>query len=188
MSFHFNIDKAVQAVSVLLALSPSKSMNYMKLIKLLYIADRESIKETGTPITGDRYVAMKHGPVLSSIYDLILGREWQPGFSTWARYIKTDLKAITLEQDPGVECLSEYEVKKLKEVFEEYQDKTQWELRDLTHDFEEWKRNDPGASSKNISLPHVLEAVGRKDDIDDILQDAEDSEYFAKLFGDSKSI
>jgi uncharacterized phage-associated protein len=71
--FLFNIEKAIQAVAALLHFHGSKEMSYLRMLKLLYIADRETLKETGRPITGDRIVAMEHGPVLSSVYDLIKG-------------------------------------------------------------------------------------------------------------------
>src|SRR5712691_464729 len=48
-------------------------MNYLKLIKLLYLADRESLKRHGHPISDDRYVSMDHGPVLSTTFNLIKG-------------------------------------------------------------------------------------------------------------------
>lgn len=40
-------------------------MNYMQLIRLLYLADREAIHRWGCPISTDRYVPMENGPVLS---------------------------------------------------------------------------------------------------------------------------
>lgn len=58
MSYHFSTLRAAQATAILLKLSPNHSMPYMKLVTLLYIADRESIRDTGSPITGDTYVAM----------------------------------------------------------------------------------------------------------------------------------
>jgi hypothetical protein len=42
-------------------------MEYVRLLKLLYIADREMMAEAGAPVTGDRAVAMDHGPVLSHV-------------------------------------------------------------------------------------------------------------------------
>ena len=48
-------------------------MSYMKLIKLLYLADREALLRWGRPITFDAYVSMDRGPVLSSVLDLING-------------------------------------------------------------------------------------------------------------------
>ena len=46
-------------------------LNYTKLIKLLYLSDRKSFELTGYSISGDAYVSMKNGPVLSLLYDLI---------------------------------------------------------------------------------------------------------------------
>ena len=47
------------------------------LIKLLYLADRKALLESGYTITGDGMVSMPLGPVLSTIYDWI-----QYGFVT----------------------------------------------------------------------------------------------------------
>lgn len=55
MSWVFSPKKAAQVVAVLLKATPGGRMDYRKLMALLYIADRESIKETDTPITGDSY-------------------------------------------------------------------------------------------------------------------------------------
>ena len=46
-------------------------MNYTKFIKLLYLADRAALIRWGRPISTDRYVSMKHGPVLSNVFDLV---------------------------------------------------------------------------------------------------------------------
>ncbi len=55
MSWTFSAEQAVQVVAIVLKLAPDKQMDYRKLMALLYISDRESIKETGAPITGDSY-------------------------------------------------------------------------------------------------------------------------------------
>jgi len=56
-----------------------KRIDYLRLLKLLHIADREWLAETGESITGDRAYAMKYGPVLSSIYDLVKGNGSRAG-------------------------------------------------------------------------------------------------------------
>lgn len=55
MSWAFSSKTALQAVAVLLKAAPGGRMDYRKLMALLYIAERESIKETGSPIIGDSY-------------------------------------------------------------------------------------------------------------------------------------
>ena len=64
MNFRFDFEKSLQAAGCLLELHGDR-MEYVRLLKLLYIADREMMAEAGAPITGDRAVAMDHGPVLA---------------------------------------------------------------------------------------------------------------------------
>jgi uncharacterized phage-associated protein len=58
---------------VLLRQDGVRCMNYMRLLKLLYIADRESLPRTGRPIVGGPVIAMERGPVLEEVFDLIRG-------------------------------------------------------------------------------------------------------------------
>src|SRR5260370_29287174 len=62
-------------------------MEYLRLIKLLGLADRESWREVNRPITGDDYVAMKCGPVASRTFDLV---KTEPEEGPWARTIKRE--------------------------------------------------------------------------------------------------
>jgi hypothetical protein len=72
MNFRFNFEKTLQAAGVLLHLE-EKRMSRLRLLKFLDIADRELLAEAAHPITGDVGCAMKYGPVLSRVYDLIKG-------------------------------------------------------------------------------------------------------------------
>jgi hypothetical protein len=45
-------------------------------------------------------------------------------------------------------------------------------LSRLTHDFEEWKQNDPGTSSRRIPLRDMLAALGLADCAGEIAEDA----------------
>lgn len=184
MPFDFNRAKAVQAAAFLLNQSPHRRESYLKIIKLLYIADRESLKETGRPITGDKFVAMKHGPVLSEVLNLIRGgsahpAEWDQSFRT--HFFSHDLELVA---DPGVGKLCRYETDKLAEVWTRYKNYGKWHVRDLTHEFPEWQKNNPGHSSKPIPLSDVLEAVGATDQQTRIESDAAEKRAFSHLFGD----
>src|SRR4029077_8119875 len=70
MKLRFNEAKAAQAAARLLKLRGGR-MSFLKLIKLLYVVDREALLGGGRPVTTDQYVSMDKGPVLSKIYDLI---------------------------------------------------------------------------------------------------------------------
>src|SRR5580700_367699 len=84
--FPLKIEKTIQAIGVLFRHDGVRRMNYMRLLKLLYIADREAVKETGRPITGGPLMAMERGPVLQEVYDLIRGQHAAMPF--WDRYFR----------------------------------------------------------------------------------------------------
>ncbi len=52
----------MQAGAYLLRLDHRK-LSYLRLLKLLYLADREWLAHNGESITGDQVFAIKHGPV-----------------------------------------------------------------------------------------------------------------------------
>lgn len=69
-----NIEKLIQVVGYILKKYDNHKENFTKIIKILYLADRKSLAESGYSITEDSYVSMKNGPVLSGLYDLIKNR------------------------------------------------------------------------------------------------------------------
>src|SRR6266481_1622930 len=114
VGFHFNALKTMQAIAALLHFHGTKEMSYLRLLKLLYIADRESLKETGRPITGDQVVAMEHGPVLSGVFDLIKGEH--SAWSVWSEFFKKNGYRVEMVRDPGNGKLSKYETGKLRDL------------------------------------------------------------------------
>jgi uncharacterized phage-associated protein len=181
MAFHFNLEKALQAISAFLHFHGTKDMSYLRLLKLLYIADRESIKETGQPITGDHVVAMEHGPVLSGVYDPTKKGE-TTHWPIWSEFFRTVGYRLEMLKDPGNGKLSKYEIGKIRELAKRYEDHNEWDMVEITHTFEEWKQNNPGKSSKPIPLAHILAALGRSADEKAIVQEAHDQQSFDRLF------
>ncbi len=178
--FRFDVEKATQAAGVLLREEPGRQMSYMKLLKLLYIAERESLRETGTMITGDQLVAMKNGPVLSGTLDLINGTCL--GVGIWDEHIERERYHVSLRSHPGVGQLSRSEVAILQRVARQYRDTDVWEMVEITHEFPEWKNNESGTSSKPIPIREVLTAVDREQDADDILAEAAAQARMADMF------
>ncbi len=183
-TFIFDAEKLVQASAVILRRQHAQRMNYMKLLKLLYIADRESIAETGRPITGDCPVAMERGPVLSRTLDIINGLSLES--DQWERFIRRaedQSYEVEIISDPGRGHLSRYEISKLEEVNSRFADKDEWAMVQWTHkQLEEWIANDPGTSSKRIPLRDILEAVGVADQADEIIDEARAAARFDQFF------
>jgi uncharacterized phage-associated protein len=157
----FNERKATQAAAHLLRLRGGR-MSYMKLVKLLYLADREALLRWGRPISTDRYVSMDRGPVLSRVLDLAT-EGGDPGApSVWAASItEPSHYEVELKAEAGDDELSDAEVQLLDQVFAEHGRKSRWELVKLTHTLPEWI--DPHGSAIAITYRDILKAGGKSD-------------------------
>ena len=178
MRFVFDERKAAHAAAYLLSLHDGR-MSYIKLIKLMYLADRRAFLETGYPITGAAMVSMPKGPVLSEVYDLITwGEEAE---SPWSELISAPSNwEVSLKRTPDLKQLSEYEVEVLDAVFAEFGRWDRWALVRYTHDLPEWR--DPGESSFPIDARVILREAGRSDeDIEDVAAQVESIRSFRKL-------
>lgn len=161
MEFVFDEQKAAQAAAHLLR-RHGEPMPYIKLIKLLYLADRRSLVETGYPITGDRLVSMPKGPVLSRVLDLITW-ESRGQDSDWIRHISLPSNYLVMAIGPHDEGrLSDHDRQVLDAVFDEFGKMDRWDLIDYTHDLPEWV--DPEGSSRDIDPRVILREAGYSDD------------------------
>jgi uncharacterized phage-associated protein len=182
MRFPFKERKAAQAAAYILAKHHDR-LNYMKLIKLLYLADRESLIDRGKPITGARMVSMPYGPVLSEILNLInLGRRYEEP-SPWFEYISSpdgyDVCRV-VNADAEYDELSDHERQILETVDTTFGRMNKWSLVDWTHELPEW--HDPQGSSLPIDPAEILRAEGRSErDIQRIARNAMQAMLFEKL-------
>lgn len=179
MRFVFNEEKAAEAAAYLLYLADG-SMPYIRLIKLLYLADRQSLIETGRPIIGDQVVSMDHGPVLSRVYDLIKGLHAD---GSWQRHVSRHGYDVRMEDGPPRNgALSDYELEILRAVFDRYRDTGTWALIDRMHEeLAEWA--DPDRTSVPIDPETILSAGGRSaEDIREMAEEAERSLAEHRIF------
>ncbi len=177
----FNERKTVAAACVLLQ-EAGGQISYLTLIKLLYLTDRESWLKHNRPITGDNYVAMKYGPVLSNTYKLIR-EERQDEVGAWSEAIERvgryDLRLKQVKPDYGP--LSDSEIEILKEAFCLNEKVDPWQLCDLTHAFLEW--SDPHALATPIWPEDILKALGKSEgEIEEARQEATERGYFDEIF------
>jgi uncharacterized phage-associated protein len=181
------IEKLVQATGYLLKKYDNRRLNYTKLIKELYLSDRESINATNSAITGDTYVSMKYGPVLSNLYNLIKGRSQDDQDQIyWDSRFSTDGDDLLANYDQYPEGkLSRAEKAIIDKIDGQFHQNRYGELIDYAHaNCPEW--SNPGATSTPISLADILNALGRtQEDIDWILEETrvfqEEDRIFASL-------
>ncbi|MDO5565869.1 MAG: Panacea domain-containing protein [Planctomycetia bacterium] len=187
MKFLFQFNRALQAAAYLLQKMPNGTMDYMRLIKLLYIAERDYLGRYGEMITGDKVVAMPYGPVLSRTLDIIkeTGNADRDEIEAWKRHIRRDSMNLTLVVDPGNGLLNRAIEEILDAVHERFKNEDVWGIVEDTHFFPEWLDNKPGAKSRSnpISIESILYAQDRESMIPLAEKNAEMALYAAGVFG-----
>lgn len=163
---YFDERKAAQSAAYLLHRAGGR-LPVIKLIKLLYLAERLSLQRYGETLTGDRLVAMPHGPVLSHTYDLIQGayESCASGWDSWVAdraghdvELRDRSRIRSPEEDLAALSASDLEV--LGEVWVQFGHWDKFHLRDYTHSeaCPEW--TDPNGSMLPITYVHLLRQLG----------------------------
>lgn len=170
MKLRFNQEKATQIACLLLKKNGGR-MAHLKLMKLMYLIDRKSLLRWGWSMTGDKYVSMKNGMVLSNTLDLI--NEESIPQSYWKEHITPpDNYIVDLIDTPEIDELSISEISLIDEVYAEFGDKNRWYLVDeVHHRLPEWIKTD---SSIPVEYAEVLSFEHKsKEEIDEILSEME---------------
>ncbi len=158
VKFPFNEAKATEAAAHLLKLRCAP-MSYVKLVKLLYLVDREALLRFGRPVTTDRYVLTDMGPALSQVNDLITVGSIAP--SIWSQYISglQGRLEVELRQEAPQAELSATETELIESIFAQFGEKTQWELIEYSKKLPEW--HDPQGTKIPLEYTDILRAGGK---------------------------
>ena len=139
-------------------------MTILKLVKLIYLADRLSLERRGVPIVGGAYYSMKNGPVPTDVLDLINeGRLYGVEDNRWEEHISARAEhEVSLKKTPPYDELSASELRLLDEVHREHGQSNQWQLVQWCHEnCAEWTPLKAGR--KPIQLSDIGEALGMAD-------------------------
>jgi uncharacterized phage-associated protein len=153
----FDIQKAAQAAHFFVVRAGGE-MEILRLVKLLYLADRHSLERRRVPIVGGTYWSLKHGPVTSEVLDLI-NDGTREGNSAWERLIsdRADHRVAAAPWPVPYDALSASELGLLAEVWERFGGKGKWDLVEWTHRHcEEW--SDPRGGRAEISARRLAES------------------------------
>jgi len=157
MNFPANGKKATDAVARIVRQSGG-AVDYLRVVKLIYLADRKSILKRGIPIVGGHCFSMRKGPVNGDVMDFVNQRN-APG---WKKIISPRKgNALSVISNPDYDSLSESELQMLDEVVLEHSTRTTDELVEWCHrNCEEYEQ--VGASErKPISVESILQAEGK---------------------------
>mgnify|MGYP000014266128 CR=1 FL=1 len=137
-----DFDKDAALTSIIYIASKVASPTFHKISKLLYFADKRHLDAYGRFISGDNYVAMKHGPVPSVTYDILKAVRncGHPAFN--ASMLEEFRDALEVKSNyqivpkalPNLEFLSETDLECLEYAIETYGSMSFQELTNLSHD------------------------------------------------------
>lgn len=161
----YNARKAAQTIAFFAMKNGAAPLAVIKAVKLVYLADRESIKRFGFPIQDEDRVSMKHGPVNSDTYSMING-EADAVAAGWADFLRDreDHNIALVRENLTVadlDELSDADLEVLEETWRRFGHMHKWALRDWTHvpaNVPEWE--DPGSSSQIIPLERIMAHLG----------------------------
>jgi len=156
--------RKVAQIAAIFASKSGNTINLMKLIKLMYLSDRESMSRYGLPISFDHLVSMDHGPVLSRTLNLINGAVGGTDGAQWEEWIDDrDRYDVSLRREfsrEDLDQLSNADLEVIDSIWRDFGHMDQWMLEDYTHkNCAEW--TDPDHSVKPISEQDLLLAVGK---------------------------
>lgn len=147
--FEFDAQKAVRAMAYLVHRMGGQKTDKVKLMKLLYLADRDHFLQEGRPITGDDQYAMPFGPVPTLSLDLLDGQFAQNDDGGVFTYLQTRDHEVSLKELPEPLGLSPSEIRTMDAVIQQYGAMDTWRLRNYTHELPEYQQVfRPGTSTR----------------------------------------
>jgi uncharacterized phage-associated protein len=167
----FNERKVAQMAAYMLK-RRGGTMSHLKLIKLLYLADRSSLASYGASISGDTFYSLPNGPVLSRTLNLMAGvieseaQGWESWISDRAEHQVSLRKDFDLND---LDYLSKADITILDSIWQQFGAMSRWQLVNYTHDGNcpEWE--DPNGSSITITPTRIFSALGKSNEEASIL-------------------
>ena len=131
----FRSEKAAQ-FSALLIQREGGRISKLKLAKLLYLAERESVAERGLPIFYDEFYSLEHGPIGTHTLDAI--NKDSRDNQLWAHYItvesKKEISAAGRKTAEEMDQLSKSDLAILENIWKKFGWMTPTQVRNWTHE------------------------------------------------------
>jgi uncharacterized phage-associated protein len=154
--FKFSTEKMLQVLAYLLK---GGEMDKAKLMKLVYLADREHFINTGTSITGDKLCAMPFGPVASTALNLVDGNIRS---SYVFKFLHVNDVRISMTNSPGEDLLNDVERATLDRIIRIYGSLKTWPLVHQTHKLPEYKSTYVEGTSTTIPFEEIAKQSGNE--------------------------
>lgn len=176
--FRFDEEKAVNVV--LLILQKVGKINRHKLAKILYFADQNHLVKYGRPILGDNYIAMKHGPVPSAVYDGIKAiDDFRYNFDFFRSNLASQGIFIHPKADPDLDELSQSEIDCIIDSISDNIDLTFDQLVQKSHSLA-WEK---ACKNGKMNIKAIAEEGGAKKEVLDRVLENVHIAHLAEHYG-----
>jgi uncharacterized phage-associated protein len=166
LRYDFDVEKLIQAIAYMSS-SGVEGLDKLKIVKLLFLADKKHLLEVGRPILGDWYSCMPYGPVPSQSFNIIrdvidADPQMRPiAEARFDEYLSVDRNrahpALVARRAPDLDVFSESEVSALDSTIRTYGNLTGPDLINLTHDDPIWTIPDARRKSgSSVEIPFEL--------------------------------
>lgn len=160
----FKYKKGVQAINFL-AVWDGGSIDKLKAMKLMWLADRLHLRKYGRSITGDQYCALPLGPVPSGTLSLVNSEQLaqHPEALIYRnKFIKVDEannRRIASVANPDEKVFSDTDEEALWDIYVEFSTQSSSQLVNLSHEYPEWKKwqaqIESGTEASSFKMPYA---------------------------------
>jgi len=131
--FRFDEEAAIEII--LYVANRVETPTFHHISKIIYFADRAHLEKYGRFICGDSYVAMRHGPVPSGIYDILKDVRYdRPTASQANEAFSVQDHTVIPHRNANLDYLSDSDVECLNMAISKYGNKSFGALTNLSHD------------------------------------------------------
>lgn len=188
----FDYKKAVQAINYF-AKKEGGKIDKLKLIKLIYFADRYHIRKYGRPIINDAYLAMPLGAVGSSTKDIVdSSRFLAEDECSYAKgFFHTAGNSVTSIADIDSDVFSKSDIEALDFSYNAFGNYKASYLVNICHKYPEWKKFKELFESKETtreSMNYLDFFDNPKNEIDDFAMKDDELIAAKELFNENYQI
>lgn len=141
-------NKIINSILFFANKSENKTINRLKLMKLLWLSDRVHLNKYGRLILKDNYKALPHGPVPSATMDFSK-HDIVDSYSVNDYDIKS-------EREFDSKYFSKSDIDVMNSIWEKFGSFDRFELRDISHKFPEWLRFEKELNDKSAPSSYTM--------------------------------